>query len=456
MAVVVHHSNEGDVTTGVFVGRYGMLRKRKIARWLAGLAICLLVLASWGCQFRSEPDTTIQLTWWVTFAVESAEYAALERIAEAYNAQADNVTVELVAVPWDEIAPRGAFATQLSLAQEDGEGPDLWGPVPHSWSGSFAQQAQVLSLAPDQIDNYGQYADVALDGCQMGKELYGLPVLMDAIGLIYNRALVPQPPQDFAEVVAIAQELRDDEQGRWGLALPLLSPYHVYPFMDAYGGYLFDCSAQACDLSDLGIANEGAARGVQYLSDLYVKEGLFPQELADRAVMYDYALEQFVDGQVGMLIDGPWVLDQVRDSGIDYGVMSIPVLPEAEGAARPLTMVQALYVSAYSAHPEDTVDLMNYVSGQEGIVALQEAVGGAPVRRDLLRVDAFRQEHELRVWHNLAVEGVILANVPEIGYVWRPWSQALDEAIPGLRPAQESLDQAAEEIVRLLEADQEP
>jgi arabinogalactan oligomer/maltooligosaccharide transport system substrate-binding protein len=276
---------------------------------------------------------------------------------------------------------------------------------------------------------------------------------MDSVGLIYNRALVPEPPQDFAELVRIAKGLTDPDQDQWGLALPLLSPYHVYPFMDAYGGYLFGCSSGVCDVTDLGIANEGSVRGIQFVSDLYLKEELFPEEMADRAVMHDYVVERFVEGRAALLIEGPWVLDRVRQGGIDYGVMAIPTLPEASGPARSLMVAQVLYVSSYSAHPAESLDLLNYIAG-EGIVPLQSAVGGIPVRRDALRADAFRQDRDMRVWRDLAVAGVALPNVPEMGYVWQPWRYALDKAIPGLDSVEASLTEAAGAIDEALGADQ--
>jgi maltose-binding protein MalE len=412
---------------------------------LAVLVVLICLLPA-GCRLAPEPDPTVELTWWVTYARDTDEYDAFQAIADAYTERTENVVVELVAVPWDDMAPRGAGASRLALAQQSGTGPDLWGPLPHNWTGAFAQTEQVLALEAAQIEDLRQYVDVALHACQFDGVQYGVPILMDSLALIYNRALVPQPPDSFAALVDVAKELTDAEEDRWGLALPLLSQYHVYPFIDGYGGYIFNCDDQSCDVQDIGLNNEGAVRGIQFLSDLYVKEHLFPEPLVDRAVMHSYALRLFTEGRAAMLIEGSWVLPEIRTSEVDYGVTQIPVLPGAAAAPRPLTVVQAMYVSAASAHPEETVALLNYVTGPDSVGPIQGVLGKTPVRQDVLRDQPFRDDREMRAWRDQAMHGVPLPNAPELGYVWIPWGQALDEAIPGLTPTQDVLDRAVEQI----------
>ena len=85
------------------------------------------------------------------------------------------------------------------------------------------------------------------------------------------------------------------------------------------------------------------------------------------------------------------------------------------------------------------------------MIALQEALGKAPVRRDVLRQPALRENRELATWYDQAANGVLLPQAPELGYVWAPWARALDEAIPGLTPVQEALDQAVEQIKSYIE-----
>jgi maltose-binding protein MalE len=418
-----------------------------------GLALAA-VLQTAGCLQR-EPDPIITLTWWITFAADSNEYPAFESIAKAYTEET-GLQVKLVPVPWDNIAPRGEYDTQLALAQRSGSGPDIWGPVPHSWTGSFVRAGQALTLEADQIQDAYQYMDLAMQGCQFEDQQYALPVLIDTLALIYNRDLIPEPPTTFEALLELSKDIIGAQGDRWGLVFPLLSQYHAYPFMQGYGGYIFRCQEGTCDLKDIGLNHEGAVQGVQLLSDLYLREQIFPVSLADRATMEADALRLFSEGKAAMLLEGSWALPAIRASGIDYGVTAIPDLPEATGQVRALSIVQAMYASAYSTHPDEAIDLLNYVAGVDGVPHLQRALNRAPVRWDVMQLPEFRENRELLTWRAQASASVLLPNVPELGYVWLPWGQALDEAIPGLTPSQEALDRAVEEIKGYLGQDEGP
>lgn len=411
--------------------------------WVALIALV-------GC-LRRPTDPVITLTWWITFAADSSEYPLFEAIAQAYTQQTGQ-QVKLVSVPWTDIAPRGGD-TRLALAQKSGRGPDLWGPVPHNWTGSFARNGQALALESTQIAGLQYYLEPAMWACQFADRQYGLPVLMDSVALIYNTQLVPQPPGSMDELVRLAQSLTDPANDRWGLVFPVLSQYHVFPFIESYGGYIFKCERNLCALDDMGLNNQGAVQGVQWLSDLYLKRRLFPESLLDRTTMSREAVRLFAEGKAAMLIDGPWAVSQIRAGGIDWAISSLPPLPGAAHSPRPLVTVQAMYASAYSKYPQEAVELLNFIAGPSGVSGLQEALGKSPVRQDVMRLAAFRENREVLAWYEQARSGVLLPNAPELGYVWYPWGQALDEAIPGLTPTQTALDRAVKQIQEYIAQD---
>jgi arabinogalactan oligomer/maltooligosaccharide transport system substrate-binding protein len=169
--------------------------------------------------------------------------------------------------------------------------------------------------------------------------------------------------------------------------------------------------------------------------------------------MHSYALRLFTAGRAGMLLEGSWVLPEVRASRVDYGVAPIPRSPEAPQDPRPLTIVYAVSASALTAHPDEAIDFLNYLASPESVVAMHDVLDKAPVRQDVLRLPALRQDRELKTWRDQAANGVALPNLAELDYVWAPWARALDEAIPGLRPAQDALDQAVEQIRSYIESD---
>jgi arabinogalactan oligomer/maltooligosaccharide transport system substrate-binding protein len=179
---------------------------------------------------------------------------------------------------------------------------------------------------------------------------------------------------------------------------------------------------------------------------MYVEEGLFPEALADRAEMHEYALRAFVEGEAAMLIDGPWVLSDLQESKIDYIVAPLPALPGTAHPPRPLTVVHGLSANAGTSHSEQAIGLLNHIASPESVVAMHQVLHRPPVRRDVMRMPELRERRDSIRWRDQAAKGVLLPSVPEMGVVWAPWTRALDEAIPGLRPAQDALDDAVELI----------
>lgn len=449
---MVHRTHQGDVGPVSLRSFCRPPCAGSFRRWLT-TAVCrviwaaLLALALAGCLSRKTQEP-VRLRWWITFALDSAEYPAFQSIAEAYTEKTGHA-VELVSVPWDDIAPRGA-TSQLTLALQSGKGPDLWGPVPHNWTGAFARDQQALVLEPAQIEQSSQYLNAALQACQVDQKQVALPVLMDTVALFYNKAQVADPPTTFDEMVTVAKSLTHPDDNRWGLALPLLSPYHIYPFIDGYGGYIFRCDAGQCQIADVGLNNEGSVRGTELLTRLYTKDKLLAEPLTHRTAMHEHALELFTAGRAAMLIDGSWALSTIRGSGVDYGVAPIPVLPDATGAPRPLSTVQAIVVSSQTSHPSEAIGLANHIAGPESALTLYQAWGKIPVRYELLRSSQFADTTDARAWRDQVARSLPLPNIPELGYVWSPWEQALEEAVPGYRPVQEALDQAVEQIKGLV------
>jgi arabinogalactan oligomer/maltooligosaccharide transport system substrate-binding protein len=143
-----------------------------------------------------------------------------------------------------------------------------------------------------------------------------------------------------------------------------------------------------------------------------------------------------------MLIDGPWVLPALGDSELDYGVARLPVLPGASLPPRPLTVVHGLVANVDTEHPGQVLDLMNAIAAPDSVAALTGALNKAPTRRDIVRQS---QLENARMWRDQAIDGVLLPPLPEMDVVWTPWARALSEAVPGLRPVQEAMDQAVEQ-----------
>ncbi|MFH0881985.1 MAG: extracellular solute-binding protein, partial [bacterium] len=136
--------------------------------------------------------------------------------------------------------------------------------------------------------------------------------------LIYNKALVPDPPKNSDEMIRIGQKNTVDENGdgrtdRFGLVWNFTEPYFFVPFLSGFGGWMIDDNAHPT------LNTEANRRALQFVKDLRDKYKITPQN-SD----YELAHNLFMEGKAAMIINGDWSWQSYVDAGIDIGVTRIP------------------------------------------------------------------------------------------------------------------------------------
>lgn len=137
----------------------------------------------------------------------------------------------------------------------------------------------------------GTLAAAQLDGMTYGVPLNSGNHLM----LMYNKALVPEAPETWEELIAIAQQVEADNADVQGFAYNLNEPFWFLPFVAGFGGGVFD--------------EEGnLALGTQPWIDAYafVQDLKFNQEIVPAECDYDCANSLFREGGAAMIINGDW------------------------------------------------------------------------------------------------------------------------------------------------------
>ena len=149
-------------------------------------------------------------------------------------------------------------------------------------------------------------------------------------------------------------------------------------------------------------------------------------------------------GNVGCTINGPWTLNGLKKANVPYSVSRIP---DWEGKTpRPFSGVQMLIVNSKSANKAAAIDLVNFLTTKDSEVALTKAFNKVPVRKDVLDDPSLKSNAELQAWADQASVAVPMPNIPEMQQVWKPWSDATDQIIPGRAPVQPTMDQAVAQI----------
>lgn len=321
---------------------------------------------------------------------------------------------------------------KFQQAAAAGKGPDVW-CWPHDRLGEWAQSGLVVPISPSKkiMDEVEQTAWNAFT--YQGK-LWGYPLSVEAIGLIYNRALIKSPPKTFADVVKLDKEL--SAKGKKAILWDYNNTYFTWPMLAANGGYVFAKDAKGnLDPAKVGVNSPGAVQGAELLASL-IKNGQMPKGSG-----YAEMEAAFNKGDVAMMISGPWAWDNLKKSKIDFGVAPIPDV--GSKPSKPFVGVLGCMISAPSKQKDVAKEFIeNHVMRVEGLKMINADVPlGTPANKAFFK--ELSSNENIKATMENARRGEPMPNIPEMGKFWSSMASALENISNGRQSPKEALDAAA-------------
>lgn len=319
---------------------------------------------------------------------------------------------------------------RFQQAAATGDGPDIvmWA---HDRLGEWAAGGLISPVTPSASVVEGILPS-AMEAVSFGGNVWGYPVAVEAIGLVYNKALVETPPANFEDIADM-----DIPGGATPIMWAYNDTYFTFPMMMANGGFAFEKVDGVYDGTTNGVNTEGAIEGGQVLADL-LESGTMP-----RGVDYGVMDGAFANGEVAMIINGPWSWAAYADAGIDVGVAPLPAV--AGSPARPFLGVQALALNAASPNQDLAVEFIeNYLLTDENI-ELWNQNGALGVPTDI-SVGAAEDDEKIAQTLANAEVGVPMPSNPEMGAFWSAMEPALGNITSGATSVEDALNDAATRI----------
>ena len=351
-------------------------------------------------------------------------YNGLQKVGDAF-AQESGVQVVVQ-------HPEGAPDKFLAAAAA-GKGPDLfcW---PHDRVGEWAKAGLIVPIKPtkkirDEIDESAWKAFT-----YQGK-VWGYPLAIEAVGLIYNRALVKTPPATFDEVIALDKQLAP--QGKKALLWDYNKTFFTWPLLAGNGGFVFAQTPQGeLDPSRVGVNTPGAVQAAQLLERM-IQNGQLP-----RGARYAEMEAGFARGEIAMMISGPWSWDNARKSKIDFAVGPIPGVTAGK-PSKPFVGVLGCMISAPSPVKDLAREFLEgHVLRVSGLKAISADVSlGTPANKAYFV--ELSSDSNIRATMDNARAGEALPNIPDLGRFWPAMDAALEAITNGRQSPQEALDGAA-------------
>ena len=350
-------------------------------------------------------------------------YNGLQKVGDAFTRESG---VQVV-VQHPEGAP-----DKFQAAAAAGKGPDIvcW---PHDRAGEWAKSGLIVPIKPpkrvrDEIE------PSAWKAFTYKGQVWGYPLSIEAIGLIYNKALVPTPPATFEEVIALDKKLA--AQGKKAILWDFNKSFFTWPMLAGPGGFVFASNAQGeLNAKVVGVNTAGALAGAQML-DRLVKDGHMP-----KGARYAEMEGAFARGQVAMMINGPWAWDNARKVGIDFGVAPIPSVKGQP--SKSFVGVLGCMVSAPSKLKDVAREFIeNHLLKVTSLKLISADVPlGTPANRAYFQ-ELSGDPNIVATMAN-AKAGEPIPNIPEMGRFFPAMDAALEAITNGRQAPKDALDGAA-------------
>ncbi len=138
------------------------------------------------------------VTIWHSYEPGSPDETAFIQVIQ--NAETANPSLDIVT----EFHSYGDIINDYRAAVKSGGGPDMYITTSDE-IGTLAREGLILNLDNDLQGKLTNVIQNAIDGMKVNGHLYGVPQYAKAVGLYYNKSMVPTPPTTTAELLALLQ-----------------------------------------------------------------------------------------------------------------------------------------------------------------------------------------------------------------------------------------------------------
>lgn len=316
----------------------------------ATMLLMAMVLSSCSSTGNNE---VVHLTFWTTTAGAETEF--FKQKIDSFQVDHPNIEVDLVEVPFS------SASNQFKTAILGDQSVDVF-RADASWISELADLGILYPLTNLITDEeLSGYMESAISTEMYQGELYGLPSVIDAPALLYNKRILKEagytsPPETMDELLEIAKSVTHND--RYGIYVSN-DAYYALPYIWAFGGGMIS------DDRKIEITSEDTIKGLEFMLKLQ-QEGV-SQPYSDFTNAYNVMMDDFKNGRVAMILNGPWAVSDIITGSefkdeTNLGIAQIPKGPKGQGS--PIGG-HGLVVTKYSDAPEEAYELIRYLTNAE-------------------------------------------------------------------------------------------
>ncbi|HET7627613.1 MAG TPA: ABC transporter substrate-binding protein [Bacillales bacterium] len=296
---------------------------------------------------------TTNISFWGPFS--GPDGPNMKKIVDAYNKSQDKVHVDFQIVPFTD------YYKKVDLAFNSGKTPDVL--IIHGNQLTKYVQKDLLKNLNDFVGDKikkSDYNQTAIEQDTFDGNLYAIPLDIHPLMMYWNKDMFKaagldpnKPPQTREEFLKVTQKLTDASKGQYGYVVPTLWPQQfIFPTI------VYQNGGKMLKDGKVDYTSDAVVNALKFEHDLIYKYKVSPPN-----VQQDGEVTLFLQGKNAIQFNGPWMLNQFKEAGLNFGEAPVPQLG---------TEQQAVFTDGHNfaipkSDDEETVtavmDFLKYVGG---------------------------------------------------------------------------------------------
>lgn len=403
----------------------------KSAAVLGTATLASLLLVACGSKTADKAaDTSSSEAKEITLYVEDQYKAYAEKVAAAYEKESGTkVNIK----SGDQLGG----LDKLSLDNQSGQAADVM-MAPYDRVGSLGTDGQLSEVTLSdgaKTDNTTKSLVTAADG-----KVYGAPAVIESLVMYYNKDLLKEAPKTFAELEELAKDSKYAFAGEEGKTSAFLADwtnfYYAYGLLSGNGAYVFGDNGK--NPKDIGLANDGAIKGIEYAKSWYEK---WPKGMQDGTAAGNLIQTSFQEGKTAAIIDGPWKAQAFKDAKVNYGVATIPTLPNGKEYSA-FGGGKAWIIPSSTKNLEGAQKFVDYLVSTEQQKAFYEATNEIPANTEARAYAEGKNDELTTAVIKQFKNAQPMPNISQMSAVWEPAANMLFDAVSGKKDAKTAANDA--------------
>ena len=403
----------------------------KSASVLGTVTLASLLLVACGSKpAEKAADTGSSEAKEITLYVEDQYKAYAETVAKAYKEQS-GTTVNI------KSGDQMGGLDKLSLDNQSGQAPDVM-MAPYDRVGSLGTDGQLSEVKLSdgaKTDDKTKSLVTAADG-----KVYGAPAVIESLVMYYNKDLVKEAPKTFADLENLAKDSKYAFAGEDGKTSAFLADwtnfYFAYGLLAGNGAYVFGDNGK--NPKDIGLANDGSIAGINYAKSWYEK---WPKGMQDGTAAGNLIQTQFQEGKTAAIIDGPWKAQAFKDAKVNYGVATIPTLPNGKDYAA-FGGGKAWIIPSSTKNLEGAQKFVDFLVSTEQQKAFYDKTNEIPANTEARSYAEGKNDELTTAVIKQFKNAQPMPNISQMSAVWEPAANMLFDSVSGKKDAKTAANDA--------------